>query len=41
MAVGMGLVLQVGELFEMVPPPTDFPRCNSYTPDIDTFPFSF
>lgn len=35
MAVGMGLVLQVGELNEMLPPPDNFPKCNSYTPNID------
>lgn len=34
MAVGMGLVLQVGELKEMVPPPDNFPKCNSFTPNI-------
>lgn len=40
MAVGMGLVLQVGELHEMLPPPDNFPKCNVYTPNIDTALFS-
>lgn len=35
MAVGMGLVLQVGELKDMVPPPDNFPQCKSFTPNID------
>lgn len=34
MAVGMGLVLQVGETSQMVKPPKNFPKCNSYTPDL-------
>lgn len=35
MATGMGLVLQVGETHEMLPAPDNFPKCNSYTPNID------
>uniref|UniRef100_A0A182Q9A8 Uncharacterized protein n=1 Tax=Anopheles farauti TaxID=69004 RepID=A0A182Q9A8_9DIPT len=34
-AVGMALVLQVGETDEMVKPPADFPKCGSYTPPLD------
>jgi Multicopper oxidase len=34
MNVGMALVLQVGEPTDMVPPPCDFPKCNSFTPFI-------
>jgi hypothetical protein len=30
----MGLILQVGELNEMVKPPKNFNKCNSYEPDI-------
>lgn len=29
---GMGLIFQVGETHEMVPPPNDFPKCNNYSP---------
>lgn len=36
MAVGMGLVVQVGEQDDMVKPPAGFPKCNHYTPDIDS-----
>lgn len=32
MAVGMGLVLQVGELNQMVRPPKNFPKCNNFKP---------
>lgn len=35
MAVGMGLVLQVGEPDKMIAPPKDFPKCNSYKPSVD------
>lgn len=35
LSVGMGLVLQVGETHEMLQAPANFPKCNSYTPDID------
>ena len=35
MAVGMGLVLQVGEQHEMVKPPADFPKCGNYQPSIE------
>lgn len=35
MAVGMGLVVQVGEPNEMIAPPKDFPKCNNYRPNID------
>uniref|UniRef100_A0A182J835 Uncharacterized protein n=1 Tax=Anopheles atroparvus TaxID=41427 RepID=A0A182J835_ANOAO len=34
-AVGMALVLQVGETDQMVKPPAGFPKCNSYTPPVD------
>lgn len=34
LAIGMGLVLQVGELNEMIKPPKDFPTCNEYVPDV-------
>ncbi|XP_035911110.1 laccase-2-like [Anopheles stephensi] len=34
-AVGMALVLQVGETDDMVKPPADFPKCNNYTPAVD------
>jgi hypothetical protein len=35
MAVGMGLVLQVGEPDQMVKPPVNFPMCNNFKPDFD------
>lgn len=35
MAVGMGLVVQVGEPSEMVEAPPGFPKCSSYNPDVD------
>lgn len=35
MAVGMGLVVQVGEPTDFVKPPPNFPKCNNYAPDID------
>lgn len=34
-AVGMALVLQVGETEQMVKPPAGFPKCNNYTPSVD------
>ncbi|XP_058126505.1 uncharacterized protein LOC131280930 [Anopheles ziemanni] len=34
-AVGMALVLQVGETDQMVKPPAGFPKCNSYTPPVE------
>nr|XP_019548835.2 laccase-2-like [Aedes albopictus] len=34
-AVGMVLVLQVGEPDSFVQPPSGFPTCNKYTPDVD------
>ncbi|XP_053675343.1 uncharacterized protein LOC128725611 [Anopheles nili] len=34
-AVGMALILQVGETDQMVRPPANFPKCNSYTPPVD------
>lgn len=34
-AVGMALVLQVGNTDQMVKPPSDFPKCNNYTPKVD------
>lgn len=36
MAVGMALVLQVGEPKDMVKPPVGFPKCNDYTPNVDS-----
>jgi hypothetical protein len=36
MAVGMGLVLQVGETSQMLKPPPNFPKCGNYLPDIDS-----
>ncbi|KAG5677062.1 hypothetical protein PVAND_006846 [Polypedilum vanderplanki] len=33
--VGMGFLLQVGETSEMVKAPENFPKCNSYTPDVE------
>ena len=35
MAVGMSLVLQVGETTDMKNPPANFPKCNNYKPDVD------
>lgn len=32
--IGMGVVVQVGEPSEMVKPPTGFPRCGNYKPDV-------
>lgn len=34
LAIGMGLVLQVGELDQMVKPPKDFNTCNNYKPHV-------
>ncbi|XP_058056324.1 uncharacterized protein LOC131207715 [Anopheles bellator] len=34
-AVGMALVLQVGETDQMVRPPSGFPKCNNYAPSVD------
>jgi hypothetical protein len=34
MAVGMGLVLQVGEPSEMVQAPKGFPKCGNYRPRV-------
>jgi Multicopper oxidase len=34
LGMGMSMVLQVGELDEMVQPPVGFPRCNNYQPPI-------
>jgi hypothetical protein len=34
MAVGMGLVVQVGEPSEMVQAPRGFPKCGNYKPQI-------
>lgn len=31
--IGMGLILQVGEPYQMVPPPKGFPQCGNYKPD--------
>lgn len=35
LAVGMGLVLQVGEVDEMAKPPHGFPKCNNFEPSVD------
>lgn len=35
MAVGMGFVLQVGEVSDMVKPPENFPKCGNFLPDIN------
>lgn len=35
MNVGMALVLQVGEVNEMPTPPKNFPKCNSYTSEVE------
>ncbi|XP_030376328.1 laccase-2-like [Scaptodrosophila lebanonensis] len=35
LAVGMGLILQVGQLGQMVRPPANFPRCYNYMPPIE------
>lgn len=40
MAVGMGLVVQVGETSEMVKPPENFPKCGNYKPIIDSSIFN-
>lgn len=40
LAVGMGLVVQVGEAKNMVKPPKDFPKCNNYKPEINANVFS-
>ena len=34
LSFGMGFVLQVGEIDEMVKPPADFPKCDDYKPNI-------
>lgn len=34
LAVGMALVLQVGEVEEMKTPPNAFPTCNNFSPSI-------
>lgn len=33
LATGMGLIFQVGETDQMVPPPADFPKCGNYNPN--------
>jgi hypothetical protein len=33
LGIGMGMVLQVGEIDEMIKPPPNFPRCGNYQPD--------
>lgn len=35
MAIGMAIVVQVGETNQMVPPPTDFPKCSNYVPNLN------
>lgn len=30
----MGVILQVGEHHEMVKPPENFPKCNSFVPEV-------
>lgn len=34
-AVGMGLLVQVGETHDMMKPPENFPKCNSFKPSIN------
>lgn len=34
LAIGMGLILQVGRQNQMVSPPKDFPQCKNFLPDI-------
>ncbi|XP_055854376.1 uncharacterized protein LOC129918065 [Episyrphus balteatus] len=34
LAIGMGLILQVGNQNQMVSPPKDFPKCKNYVPNI-------
>lgn len=34
LALGMGLVLQVGEIDQMVKPPAGFPRCYNFQPKL-------
>lgn len=38
MTIGMGLVIQVGDIDEMTPTPDNFPMCHDYAPDIDVEP---
>lgn len=33
-AIGMGMILQVGETHQWVKPPKDLKKCNQYMPDI-------
>lgn len=40
MAVGMALVVQVGETDEMVRPPADFPQCSNYLQRLNRFPIN-
>ncbi|XP_036324933.1 laccase-2-like [Rhagoletis pomonella] len=37
LSIGMGLILQVGNTSEMVPPPKGFPSCGNYLPELDEF----
>jgi hypothetical protein len=34
LGIGMSMMMQVGEVDEMITPPPDFPRCGDYTPDV-------
>lgn len=34
LAIGMGLILQVGKQHHMTMPPKDFPQCKNYVPDL-------
>lgn len=34
LAIGMGLIIQIGDTNEMRKAPVDFPRCGSYLPKI-------
>jgi FtsP/CotA-like multicopper oxidase with cupredoxin domain len=34
-SIGMSMVLQVGETTQMPRPPENFPKCNSFTPNIE------
>ena len=34
LAIGIGLIIQVGEIDDMVQTPINFPKCGNYQPDI-------
>lgn len=35
LSIGMGLILQVGNISEMVPTPKGFPSCGNYLPELN------